>query len=59
MVDPTIGGLTDLAGAIGKYAPVVGSPALGAAEVLSGVVADIRGVARSATFPTMGAIEAV
>ncbi len=41
----------------GRYAPDVASPALGAAETLADVVLDFFGSTRSATAPTMGAIE--
>jgi hypothetical protein len=55
--DPTVAGLTGLADAIARYTPVVAGPAIGAAEVVAGVVRDIVGAARSSTAPTMGAIE--
>jgi len=57
LVDPTTNGLTGLSDAIGQYSPMMGSPALGAAEPLTGVVADILGVLRSLNAPTLGAVE--
>jgi len=57
VVNPTVTALSGLDDAAGRYGPTVASPALGAAETLADVVADFFGVARSATAPTMGAIE--
>lgn len=57
VVTPTVTGLSGPGDAAGRCAPTVASPALGAAETLADVVFDFWGVARSATAPTMGAIE--
>jgi hypothetical protein len=53
---PTTAGITGRKDVIGRYTPVPGSPALGVAERLPGVAADMVGVPRSEA-PTMGAIE--
>jgi hypothetical protein len=57
VVTPTVTSLSSLDDAAGRYAPTVTSPALKAAETLAGVVTDFFGAARSASAPTMGAIE--
>ncbi len=57
VVSPTTGGLAGIADAVARYTPSGTSPALGTAEVIAGVIADFLGVPRSATAPTMGAIE--
>ncbi len=54
---PTVGGLSDIADAVARYRPAAGSPALGAAEPVAGVIQDFLGQARSLVAPTMGAIE--
>ncbi len=54
---PTVSGLSSIPDAVTRYTPIAGSPALGQAEVLAGVVADFLGIARSQVAPTMGAIE--
>jgi len=56
VVTPTID-VTGLTDAINRYTPATGSPALGAAEAVTGVIKDILGAVRSANAPTMGAIE--
>ena len=57
LADPTVAGLSGIADAISRYAPVSGSPALGSSAVLVDVVADFLGLPRSLIAPTMGAIE--
>jgi hypothetical protein len=56
LANPTVAGLTGLADAAARYRPVIGSPALGAAESL-GIVSDLLGAVRSLVAPSMGAIE--
>jgi hypothetical protein len=57
VANPTVTGLAGIADAVVRYTPIAGSPALGAAEVLDEVVADMIGATRSVSAPTMGAIE--
>ncbi len=57
VANPTVSGIADLSDAIVRYSPVSGSPALSAAQPLTGVVADMLGVLRSVTAPTLGAVE--
>jgi len=57
VVTPTVTGLTGFDDVAARYTPTAASPSLGTAEVLAEVVTDFFGSTRSATTPTMGAIE--
>ncbi|MDJ0952922.1 MAG: right-handed parallel beta-helix repeat-containing protein [Acidimicrobiia bacterium] len=57
VADPDPLGLIGITDAVSRYSPTASSPALTAAEVLTGVITDFVGSLRSTTAPTMGAVE--